>query len=477
MKISLIKMYTIFVFCFFLASNAFSDMKLPAIISNNMVLQQQAKVRVWGWACPKSTGSIKPSWSKESFKVLVADDGKWETKIKTSMAGGLYEMQVKQNNVIKITNILIGEVWICSSQSNMTMPMKGCPNNPVKNSQEEIAYVKNDKIRFFDVGRSTFLEPKDGVKGSWKEASPETVADFNATAWFFGKTIEHKLRAPVGLITSSWGGSNIETWMSKNALASFNDIKKPVADDYKKAPQRIPSLLFNNMLYPLIGYGIKGVIWYQGESNVNTPEPSVSLMQYMVADWRNSWDNNFPFYYLQIAPFNYFPKAKTSFSSAYLGEAQVNAEKIIPNSGMGILMDIGEEIIIHPANKESTGTRLASLASRTYRIENAADTGPIYKSIAVKGNVALIKFSHTGTGLTSLANKLNLFENAGAGKMFYSATVTITPKGVEVSNANIQKPVALRYGFKDFAVSDLFNYEGFPASSFRTDNWSIPKIN
>lgn len=452
--------------------NTSAKVKLPAIFSDNMVLQQNAKVKLWGWAKPGSRITVNSSWSKESFKSLTEQDGRWSISINTPEAGGPHRLTIQDGETTQINNILLGDVWLCSGQSNMTMPVKGFPNDPVKGSAEEIMNVKPLKIRVFDVARSTKFELQDSLKGVWKEVSSENVANFSATAWFFGKAIHEKLDIPVGLITTSWGGSNIETWMSKEALTSFPDINLPKQGDTLKVPNQSPTILFNNMINPIIGYHIKGAIWYQGESNRGKPTQYISLFASMVKDWRARWDSGeFPFYYLQLAPFNY----GSGLSSAFIREAQTKALSQIPNSGMGILLDAGEEKNIHPSNKKAAGLRLAYLALvKTYGVKGISATGPIYKSMKVTENTAQITFDYAQNGLTSWGKDLELFEIAGADKKFYKANATINKYGIVVSNpTQVPKPVAVRYAFKDFVIAELFNNEGLPASSFRTDEWTI----
>jgi len=452
--------------------SSFAKVKLPAIFSNHMVLQQNAKVNIWGWAKSGAKITLMPSWDKQKITGITGQDRKWKIQISTPGAGGPYTLKISDGEELQINDILIGEVWLCSGQSNMTMPVKGFPNDPVKGSAEEIMNVKPLMIRVFDVARSTKFGPQDSLKGSWKEVSSENVANFSATAWFFGKTIHEKLRIPVGLITSSWGGSNIETWMSKETLGAFPEVKLPQASDTLKVPNQTPTVLFNNMIHPFIGYNIKGSIWYQGESNRVKPTQYLALFTAMVKDWRSSWGvGEFPFYYLQLAPFNY----GKGLSSAYLREAQTKALKQVPNCGMAILLDAGEEKNIHPSDKKAAGVRLGYLALvKTYGVKGISATGPIYKSMKITAPSVQLTFDYAENGLTSWGKELDLFEIAGADRKFYPAIATINKYGIVVSNlTQVPNPVAVRYAFKDFVIGQLFNNEGLPASSFRTDDWPI----
>jgi Domain of unknown function (DUF303). len=285
------------------------------------------------------------------------------------------------------------------------------------------------------------------------------------------------LDVPVGLICCSYSGSNAEAWMSSGMLKDFPEIKIPQKSDSIKEPNRTPILLFNGMLNPIIGYSIKGCIWYQGESNYDRPDQYEKLFPTMVKEWRTLWgQGDFPFYYAQIAPYNYVqlpPYRKGGkYNSAFLRDAQRKSMDKIPNSAMAVLLDIGEENNIHPANKEVGGKRLAYLAlAKTYGIKGFGYASPSYESLTVKDSVATVTFQNIPNGLTSFDKRLSNFEVAGADKKFYPANAVLGRKSVSVSSPMVKKPVAVRYAFKDFVVGDLFGTEGLPASSFRTDDW------
>ncbi|MNI41000.1 hypothetical protein D3C73_952390 [compost metagenome] len=283
------------------------------------------------------------------------------------------------------------------------------------------------------------------------------------------------LHVPIGLINDSYGGSTIEAWMSPDDLKPFTEVKIPAKGDSIKEVSRTPTTLYNGMLYPVIGYGIKGAIWYQGESNYERPQRYEDLFPAMVSSWRQHWDNGeFPFYYAQIAPYNYSLIAKpgTNYNSAYLRDAQRKSLSKIPNSGMAVLMDIGEEKSIHPAHKKQGGERLAYLAlAQTYGIKGFGAFSPTYESVSIEKNTATIKFQNVSNGLTSFGKTLSLFEIAGADQKFYPAKAAIKGSSVIVSAEEVKIPVAVRYAFKDFVNGDLFGNDGLPVSSFRTDNW------
>jgi len=372
---------------------------------------------------------------------------------------------------------MIGEVWLCTGQSNMEMPMKGFKGQPIVGSNDIILKSKNKSIRLFTVARSSRSKPQDDCAGKWQEASPETVSEFSATGYFFGKLVYELLDVPVGLINVSYGGSCIQAWMSAKSSQSFENINIPGEGDSITVPNRTPTVLFNGMLNPVIGYGIKGCIWYQGETNYREPEKYLQLFSTMVNEWRSLWEiGEFPFYFTQIAPYNYSlltPKESTKKQyAAFLRDAQRKAVNKIPNTDMAVLMDNGEEDNIHPTNKELGGKRLAYLAlAETYHIKGFGYASPTLDAMTIKDSVATITFKNIPNGLTSFGKVLSCFEIAGDDKHFYPAKATLGRKSVTVSAAEVKKPVAVRYAFKDFIKGDLYSTEGLPASSFRTDDW------
>lgn len=456
-----------------------AKIKLPALFTDNMMLQQQATAPMWGWANANEELSIKTSWNAKTYKVKADEQGKWRAALQTPAAGGPYTIEVKQGKeTVVVSNVLIGEVWLCSGQSNMEMPMKGFAGQPVIGSNEAIVRSTNTNIRLITVPRATVLAPLDDFIGKWEAASPKTVSNFSATAWYFGSLLQEVLKVPVGLIHVAYGGSSMEAWMNQEMLKDFGSAKIPTTkEELAKDPNRVPTTLFNGMLSPVIGYGIKGCIWYQGESNYERASEYAALMQKMVSSWRGLWkQGDFPFYYAQIAPFDYTRfKQKDNlekYNSAYLREAQLQASKLIPNSGMAVLMDVGEEISIHPMNKEKGGQRLGYLAlGKTYNIEGFEFESPKYKALEIVEDKVTVSFDDIPNGITSYWKEVNGFELAGEDKVFYPAKAKVRTKSVVLSSDKVAKPVAVRYLFKNFAQAELFSGGGLPVSSFRTDEW------
>jgi len=456
---------------FVISSNSlYGEVKLPAIFGDNMVLQQNAEAAIWGTAGNGSTVKVTTSWNKKSYSVRAGSDGKWKVKVATPSFGGPFDITISDGTALRIKNVMIGEVWVCSGQSNMEMPMKGYMNQPVLGSNEAIATSTNPSIRMFTVKRATSLQPLDNFTGDWKNCEPENVSEFSATAYYFGLMLYKALNVPIGLINTSWGGTRIEPWISEEGFKEFDFVKLPDKNQQGTLSSQTPTVLFNAMINPLVGYGIKGAIWYQGESNRNEAANYLKLLPGMVKNWRTLWNiGDFPFYYVQIAPYDNGP---TGLNSAFLREAQLKAVDALPNMGMASIMDIGEKDIIHPANKKAGSDRLAYLAlSNTYLKKGFASSGPVLKEMTITGSVIKLTFNNAVNGLTSYGKELSCFEVAGANKRFFPAKAFLLGNGVTIFCPSVSVPVAVRYAFKDFIIGDLFNTEGLPASSFRTDTW------
>ena len=472
----------VFILVYLIPVSTFAQLRLHSLFTDHMVLQQRSEVPIWGWATAGDKITIKTSWDNKKYSINANEIGKWLIKVATPIAGGPYEITVSDGTPFTFKDVMIGEVWFCGGQSNMEMPMKGFKSQPIIGSNEAILKSTNPNIRLYIVPRSSVPEKQANSKpSSWRQAAPESVANFSATAYYFGQLLNEMLHVPIGLINDSYGGSSIEAWMSPESLQNYPDVKVPSKTDSIKEISRTPTTLYNGMLAPVIGYGIKGALWYQGESNVDRTLTYQSLFTTMVKEWREKWGvGEFPFYYMQIAPFQYkdlTPNSKAPDNqSAYLREAQRSALKTIPNSGMAVLMDLGEERSIHPANKKQGGQRLAYLAlAQTYGLKGFGYASPNYDSFTVEDGTATVKFVNTPNGLTSFGKELAEFEIAGADHKFYPASAKIAGSSVKVSSVKVKTPMAVRYAFKDFVVGDLFSNEGLPVSSFKTDDWAPEK--
>lgn len=471
------RFFFLLIICSIIVQSSDAKIKLPYFFSDNMVLQQQTDVAIWGWAKENSTVSITTSWNKKRYTTKAGADGKWKTKVATPVAGGPYSISISDGEAVKINNILIGEVWLCSGQSNMEMGLKGFRDQPILGSNDAIFNSTNDNIRIYTVPRSVQRTYQDTTKNSqWKASSPENISNFSATAYYFGKILQERLNVPVGLVNISYGGSPVEAFMDEQTLKAFPEIKVSAATDTFKLNNRNATVLYNGMLGAFLGYTIKGCIWYQGESNNDRPQQYETLFPAFVKQIREqTGQGDFPFYYCQIAPYNYNNYAAANVNnnnSAFLRDAQRKALAKIPNSGMAVLMDIGEEFNIHPADKATGSKRLAYMAlAKTYGLKGFASESPNYESVSFDKAVATIKFSNAPNGLTAFGKPLLLFEIAGSNKVFRPAKALVNGGNVIVSSPEVKEPVAVRYAFKDFCVGDLFSTEGFPVSSFRTDEW------
>lgn len=455
-----------------------AQLKLPALFSDHMVLQQNIKAPIWGWGDPNAEVQLTTSWDDKKYSVKTNRKGEWRLMVNTPSTGGPFRLTLVQNNQkLLVEDVLIGEVWLCSGQSNMEMPLKGFPGQPVLGGNESIVRSSNDHIRLITIPRDSKTEPNKDFEGQWQPAAPEVASDFSATAWYFGNLLEQVLDVPVGLIHVSYGGSNVEAWMSAEMLKDFDDIEVPKRQKDIGEPNRTATALYNGMLAPVIGYGIKGAIWYQGESNYDRPFQYLDLFKTMVAQWRNQWGlGEFPFYFAQIAPFDYSvftpDTVVEKYNSAYLRESQLKASHEIPNSGMAVLLDIGEKHSIHPKHKKVGGQRLAYLAlAKTYGIKGFEFQSPEFNAMEVKGSSLILSFNNVPNGLTSSVKNISGFEIAAQDKVFYPAKAYLRRKSVILSSPRVEKPVAVRYLFKDYVEAEIFSTGGLPLSSFRTDNW------
>lgn len=466
-------MRSLFLIALLTASNLVlikAELRLPAIVSSNMVLQRNATVALWGWANAGEKVSIKASWLKDLLKVEAGKEGIWRINVKTTECKEpqTIEIQSKTSKIV-LENVLFGEVWLCAGQSNMEMPVRGYNNQPVNGSNEAILNSTNNNIRLFTVKRNASLIPVEDVSGEWLIAGPQSVKNFSAAGYFFGKKINDILNIPVGLISVVWGASKIEAWMDEETLAEFKEIEI-VKEIPKGFPQHSPALLYNGMIHPIQRYALKGFIWYQGESNIKNADEYLKLFPAMVNQWRIQWQQGkLPFYYVQIAPFKYWGD-----NPVYLREAQLNCMALIENSGMAVTLDIGDCEFIHAPEKRIIGERLAYWAlAKDYGFEGISYSGPIYKEFKIteEGKIR-VSFDYCPNGLASLGMPLTGFEIAGEDKVFYPASASINEdRTVTVSSEKVAKPVAVRYCFIHCPTGTLFNIEGLPASPFRTDDW------
>lgn len=459
----------IFSFILAIAGSVHAETRLPAVFSDGMVVQRDTEIAFWGWDEPGQRVSVRTGWG-ERGTARADGNGYWRLVLETPGAGGPFMLTVKGSSRVERRDVLVGEVWFASGQSNMDMRMRGNTNQPVIGSNEAILNARNDRIRLFTAERQYSDEPMADAVGAWVPATPAAVKDFSAVGWFFAEKIEKLINVPVGIISSAWGGSNVESWIDAETLTSYGHLgfREATANEPER---RTPSLMYNGMLHPFIGYGIRGVIWYQGESNRSRPGEYLELFPAMVDSWRRQWGiGDFPFYYVQIAP-----KEWDGGNSAFLREAQLMAMSAMSNAGMAVTLDVGECDQIHPAEKRTVADRLAYWAlAQDYGFDAVGFSGPVYREMATTADgKAVLRFDHAPRGLTSFGQDLVGFEIAGADRVFHPAQAAIAKREMTVTawSEDVPQPVAVRYAFEDCPPATLFNTEGLPASSFRTDDW------
>ena len=467
-----------FLLLLFCSLHSIGEIRFPSVIASNMVLQQRSEVPIWGSAAARSRVTVVCSWDHKTYSATAGTDGAWKVMVRTPAAGGPYNIRCSEgsNRAVTLDNVLIGEVWLCSGQSNMEMPVKGFKNQPVLGSTQLLMEADNPQIRLFRLERAQSRSPQSDCKATgWQAANATSVADFSAVGYQYAKLLQAQLKVPVGVIMTTWGGTVIEAWMDRQSLGLFPGIKVRDAADTARINKNEPAVLYNAMVHPLVGYGIKGVIWYQGEQNRPNAEIYDSLLVTMVKEWRRIWNRgDWPFYYVQIAPYGYNDKLGPA---APLRDAQLKALPRIPNAGMVVSMDAGEQRSIHPADKAVISFRLGCWAlARTYGRVGLPYASPVYHDMKVEKDGIVIHFDHAPNGLTSFGKTLSAFEVAGEDRVFHPANARITGSGVTVWSDSVRAPVAVRYAWKDWVTGDLYNTEGLPAAPFRSDDWPVSAL-
>ncbi|MBO6170141.1 MAG: sialate O-acetylesterase [Bacteroidales bacterium] len=460
-----------------LACSLQAKVTLPSFFSDNMVLQQKQDVAIWGWTDRARTVTIRPSWTRQAYKATPDSDGKWITRIPTPEAGGPWTISFNDGDKTQIQNVLTGEVWFCSGQSNMEMPVKGFHGQPVEGSADVILSAKPSvPIRICTIAKKYSLTVLDKCSGSWQEHTPSAVADASAVAYFFALKLHEVLGVPVGLLISDWGGTPIETWINRETLdrefqGEFNmsHLDHGIVPD--KYPNCSPCMLFNGQVAPLVPFTFKGMLWYQGESNRDRAQQYARLQPAYVRMMREIFHNpEAPFYFVQIAPYDYSKNPATL--CGYFYEAQEATLALIPHSGMAATVDIGEQRCIHPAAKRQVGDRLAYMAlADEYGVRGIEERSPSYKSVEFKDGKAVVTFNVGPLGLAPLRQEIDGFELAGSDRVFHPAKGIPQGDKVTVHSDEVPDPVAVRYCFRNWCRGTLFNSYGLPALPFRSDDW------
>lgn len=461
------RLICLFVTTFFL-TGALAKVKLPAVFSDGMVLQQQASVPVWGTSSGQ-TVYVTTSWNEKRYRVQVNEDGIWRLMVMTPKAGGPYEIYLNDGQETVLRDVLIGEVWLASGQSNMGMRVASPPTQPVLHADRLISEAGNPLIRLFRLPVKQAIHPLDDCEATWTKPDSASVSAFSAVAYQFALNLQQELGVPVGIVQSAYGGTQVQAWMDSTSLNAFPELARlPMPE---KVTKNTPTVLFNAMIHPILGYGIKGAIWYQGEGNRGKADRYADWFDGMVRGWREKWNQgDFPFLYAQIAPFKYDGKNQ----SAYLREAQLQAMTRIPNTGMVVTLDVGSEQTIHPPDKTTVAARLSNLAlAKVYGKLTEETSSPVLKKVKTKKNVIHLYFDNVAEGLVIRDSETtsNNFEVAGVDGQFHPATArVVTDNELIIQSAQVTDPIAVRYCFKDWTVGSLFNSVGLPASSFRTDD-------
>ena len=452
-----------------------AKVELPSVFSDNMVLQQQEQVAVWGTATGKKV-TITASWTREKTVAVPDADGKWSVRLQTPAAGGPYELCFNDGEKTVIRNVLIGEVWLCSGQSNMDMPMRGWGGQPIEHGPEYIMSARPEiPIRMIDFRRQKATAPVFHSEETWAENRPEVVYETSATAYFFARKMYEILQVPIGIITADKGGSTIEAWLSRDILEKEfpGEFDTSILDtgDIEQMNVKTPTIYYNGMLSPLFPFTFKGILWYQGESNRGRHDQYVRLQTRLVQMLREEFQNpDAPFYFVQIAPYAY--SNGDNFKSGYFYEAQQKTLALIPHSGIVPTVDLGSYHFIHPPKKMEVGNRLAMLALvNDYGIKGVNPVAPSYQSVVFQDGKAIVTVQTDEVGLLPAKVPVGGFEIAGADQVFHPAVAVAYKNEVTVSSPEVSDPVAVRYCFRNWGEGSLFNASGFPLLPFRTDNW------
>ncbi len=442
-----------------IAPSASAAVKPHGLFTDNIVLQQGMRVPVWGTADDGEKITVQMQDQQVS---TTASGGKWIVHLSNLKPGGPFDLTITGTNTIQLKNVLVGEVWICSGQSNMEWPMKAS-----RHPEKDIAEANHPNIRLFFTPKTPMSTPHTGQwKGptTWLECNPDNVEKFSAVGYFFGRDLHKARNVPIGLIQCAWGGTEAERWTSAKVLEGL------VASKTVTPRQKQPSDLYNGMLSPLIPFAIRGAIWYQGESNADRAYQYETLFSGMIKNWRDDWhQGDFPFLFVQLAPWDQ-PKTPTW---PELREAQLRTAQTVKNTAMAVITDFGDPKDIHPKDKDPVGARLALCARAIAYHEKIVYSGPEYTAMKVEGDKAVLSFKHLGGGLTVKGDKLSGFTIAGADKKFVPAEATIAGDTVVVHSPMVSRPDAVRFGWANYPIVNLYNRAGLPASPFRTDDYPM----
>lgn len=446
------------------AGMAVGQLAVPSIIGDHMVVKQKSDFRFWGWSSPNAKLVITNTWGGDTVRVRANQTGDWEAVLSTPAAGGPYEIKIRSGKEeLIVRDVLSGEVWLCSGQSNMEWNgIRG-----LKQIQEELPHCANDRIRFFYVDKRVSSTPQDNLPGKWVVCDAESLNRFSAIGYFFGKTLQHEFHFPVGLINSNWGGTAVEFWMPgflwENARLDSLRLRT-------KEWRAQNSLAYNAMIYPLRKYNISGTIWYQGESNVLNATGYSELFSAMIEGWRKAFQQDFPFYYVQLAP---YARSVKPWGTTLIREQQ-DKTLAVSKTGMVVITDLVDDVNnIHPQMKKEVGERLAALVATEIDGKEGDPYSPRFQSMEVKRHKVEVVFSGATDPLVVEGQECVGFEVAGKDRMFYPAKAEVENNRVVLSAREVKRPVAVRFGFRDAAIGNLFGDNGLPVAPFRTDDWKL----
>ena len=443
-----------------------AQLRLPAVISSGMVLQQNDSASLWGWGNPAEKILITTSWNNKTDTSIVNNRANWKIKVKTPAAGGPYSITLRGSKTIVLDDVMIGEVWICSGQSNMEWNYW----NGLKDIKDELPVCYNSNIRFFHIPKTTANHPQDDVQAEWKICDSNSLKSFSAVGYFFGKKLNKDLNVPVGLINASWGGTPAEVWTPEKIFDDDEELRLSAArlQSFRWWPNH-DGLCYNAMIDPVTKFNIAGAIWYQGESNIGNNDTYYKLFTTMIKSWREAWKKDFPFYYVQIAPYNYGFKNV----GALVQEAQTKA-MTMHNTGMVVITDLVDNANeLHPPNKRDVGLRLANWAlGATYKQKNIIYKNPVYKSKTTNKNQIILSFDNAQKGFTA-KSPITGFFISGEKEEWYAAEVRFEKDKIIVWNDNVPAPAHVRYGFGNTIIGSVSSKEGLPLCPFRTDTWHV----
>lgn len=456
-----------------LALEADATPVLSPLFSDNMVLQQQTNAPIWGTAKPGKTVTVTASWGGRPVTVKAGADGRWRTVIATPKAGGPYTITVSDGKKVTLNNVMTGEVWLCSGQSNMEYPVKGWTS--VLNADEELKNSGYPDIRLLQVRKVAAEQPQADVvanSSTWQVCGAQTLPEFSAVAYFFARMLHKELGVPVAVIDATWGGSNIESWISGGVLSVIPEYADSVSRSGKGRWRNSPAALYNGMIHPLVPMALRGFCWYQGEQNELRGWQYRDLFTMLIRDWRRQWQAELPFYYVQLANFHERHTTPVEALWAELREAQDMALRL-PHTGMAVTTDIGLGHDVHYPNKQEVGRRLGLIALADTYGRDVVCSGPRYESYSIEDNRIAVKFSNAHGGLVCRGGKLTEFAIAGIDHKYHNANARIEGDRVVVWSDEVDYPIAVRYGWQDNPEVTLFNGAGLPAAPFRTDDWPL----